>query len=275
MNSPDPVARRRADTGFVRPAIQAGRFYPGDPSVLRREVERFLETSSPVFAGIPKALIAPHAGYIYSGPTAGAAYATLVRARSRIRRVLLVGPAHYVSVTGLAVSAADAFATPLGDVRLDREAVERLQALPGVSVNDRAHEPEHCLEVQLPFLQVALESFTLVPLLAGRVEDARVSEIIELLWGGSETLVVVSSDLSHFHDYTFAREHDARTAAAIVALRGQGLRGEDACGYRPIRGLLQAAATHGLRCHQLDLRNSGDTAGPRDRVVGYGAFAFA
>lgn len=260
---------------FIRPAAQAGRFYPADPGTLRRAVERHLEASGPAVEPAPKALIAPHAGYIYSGATAGAAYATIAQAHGRIQRVVLIGPAHYVEVTGLAASGARAFATPLGDVPVDHDALKALAAFPQVGVNDRAHEPEHCLEVQLPFLQVALATFAVVPLLAGWVDDALIAKVIETLWGGPETLIVVSSDLSHFHDHAAARELDTRTAAAIVALRGGELRGEDACGFRPIRGLLTAAAARGLRCRQLDLRNSGDTAGPRDRVVGYGAFAFA
>jgi AmmeMemoRadiSam system protein B len=184
--------------------------------------------------------------------------------------VVLLGPAHYVAFRGLAASGASAFATPLGEVPVDADftASAPVQDLPA------AHRPEHCLEVELPFLQHVLAGFTIVPLLVGDAADDEVADVLDRLWGGPETLVVVSSDLSHYHDYAMARELDAGTAAAIVALDTDLIDGERACGWRPIRGLLQVARQRGLRCRQLDLRNSGDTAGPRDRVVGYGAFAF-
>lgn len=263
----------------VRTAAQAGRFYPDDPVELRREIEGFV-ASGQATAGegrqavaAPKALIAPHAGYVYSGPVAGVAYACLAPARNTVRRVVLIGPAHYAAFPGVAVSAMDAFATPLGVVPVDEEGVRVALEQGGVSRADGPHAPEHSIEVQLPFLQVVLAGFTLVPLAVGQADEAEVGRLLDALWGGPETCVIVSTDLSHFHDYETARALDAATAQAIVELRGSGLAAEDACGYEGVRGLLWVARRRGLRCRLLDLRNSGDTAGSRHRVVGYGAFA--
>ena len=255
-----------------QPAV-AGSFYPDDPAELRAAVDGYLDAARNG-GQTPKALIAPHAGYVYSGPVAGSAYAA-VRARAgRIERVVLIGPAHRVALRGLATSGADAFSTPLGDVPVDREAVEALLALPRVTEMEQAHALEHSLEVHLPFLQRALGRFSLVPLVAGDASADEVAEVLEMLWGGAETLLVISSDLSHYHDYETARRLDEATSGAIEALDPAGLSQESACGHIPIRGLLLAARNHGLRARALDVRNSGDTAGPRDQVVGYGAYAF-
>ena len=259
----------------VRPPAFAGTFYPGVAAALEEAVQRYL---SAVPAGAakepaPKALIAPHAGYVYSGPVAATAYARLAARRGAITRVVLVGPSHRVFLRGLAAPDADAFATPLGDVPIDRAWLARAQALPQVQVQDRAHAFEHSLEVHLPFLQVALGEFALVPLVAGDASPAEVAEVLDALWGGDETLVVVSSDLSHYEPYETARRLDQATARAIESLREDAIGEDDACGRVPIRGLLVAARARGLRVRALDLRSSGDTAGPRDRVVGYGSFA--
>ena len=195
--------------------------------------------------------------------------------RGQTDRVVLLGPAHYVPVRGLAASTADAFETPLGQIPLDREAIDSIASLPQVVFNDDAHAPEHSLEVHLPFLQVALGDFRLVPLLVGSVDPNAVAEVLERLWDGRETLIVISSDLSHFHDHATATELDRRTADCILGYRGDELRGDRACGFLPIEGLLSTAERRGLRPSMLDLRNSGDTAGSKDRVVGYGAFAFS
>jgi AmmeMemoRadiSam system protein B len=220
-------------------------------------------------------LIVPHAGYVYSGPVAGSAYALLEPLRDTLRRVVLLGPSHRVPFSGLALSSAEAFATPLGAVALDRAATERLAALPQVHTSDAAHAQEHSLEVQLPFLQEVLREFSLVPISAGDASAEEVADAIDLLWGGPETLILVSSDLSHYYDYEVARRFDQETTRAIEELRPEGLDERSACGRVPVRGLLVAAARHGLGARTLDLRNSGDTSGPRDQVVGYGAYAFA
>jgi AmmeMemoRadiSam system protein B/AmmeMemoRadiSam system protein A len=264
----------------VREPVVAGRFYPADPEELRATIRGFLATAAATTAAtphetadaLPKGIIAPHAGYVYSGPIAGVAHSTLRGLRGRIRRVLLFGPAHYVRLRGMALPNADEFETPLGRVPIDREAVERALSLPFVVVNDAAHAREHSLEVHVPFLQEVLGDFQLVPFAVGEVTPEEVSAVIDLLWGGNETLLVVSSDLSHFHDYETATRVDAETSRFIEALDVGHLSGERCCGFRPIGGLLRAAGSHGLRVRSLDLRNSGDTAGPRDRVVGYGAF---
>jgi len=258
----------------VRPAAVAGRFYPADPIELRRMVESFLSRVPVDTAAAPKAIIAPHAGYIYSGPIAASAYARFAPARQIIKRVVLIGPSHFVPFEGLAASSAEAFATPLGLVPVDTEAVGRICGLPQVMVLDEAHAREHSLEVQLPFLQVVLGDFQIVPLVVHEATDEAVARVLDALWGGPETRCVISSDLSHYHAYSSAQEMDAATSRAIEQLRPQDIEEDQACGRIPIRGLLRAARQRGLRARMVDLRNSGDTAGARDQVVGYGAFAF-
>ena len=258
----------------VRPPAQAGRFYPERAGELRRQIGAFFAAAEPPDLAAPKAFILPHAGYAYSGPIAASGYALLARDRAAIRRVILVGPNHYVPVAGIAVSGMRAFATPLGEVAVDREATEAALGLPGVHVDDEAHAPEHSIEVHLPFLQTVLGESAFVPLLVGQAEAAQVADVLRALWGGPETRIIVSSDLSHFHDHATASALDAVTADRIVGLSGDDLTGKDACGCRAIQGLLLLVRQWGLKGSLLDLRTSGDTAGDRRRVVGYGAFAF-
>jgi AmmeMemoRadiSam system protein B len=248
-------------------------FYPGDAGLLRTDLSALLEQAPPRSGLDPKALIVPHAGYIYSGPIAASAYACLRGSAERIRRVVLLGPAHRVGFYGLAASSASAFETPLGRIPLDRPGIDAVVRLCQVFVYDEAHAQEHSLEVQLPFLQMVLGEFELLPLVVGDADDEEVSEVLEALWGGPETLIVVSTDLSHYLDYDTAREVDAGTAAAIRAVDADGIAREGACGHKPLRALLRVARSRGLRVEELDLRNSGDTAGPRAQVVGYGAYA--
>lgn len=262
----------------LRPPAVAGTFYPGEAATLAAEVQALLAEAAvqrPATAMTPKALIAPHAGYLYSGPIAASAFDLLRPSAAAVRRVVLLGPAHFVPLRGLALPAAEAFSTPLGAVPLDAAAIEEAARLPQVAVSREAHAPEHSLEVELPFLQEILGAgFTLVPLLVGIASPEEVAEVLERLWGGEETLLVVSSDLSHYLTYETARRVDRETADAVLRLEFP-LEPHRACGAAPISGLLCAAARRGLVPHLVDLRNSGDTAGPRDRVVGYGAFAFA
>ena len=257
----------------TRPAAVAGMFYPADTAALERAVARLL-ASAPPGNEVPKAIIAPHAGYQYSGPTAAYAYRLLEGRRDVIRRVVLLGPAHRVYLQGMAVPSVDAFATPLGDVLIDTDGVRQALELPGVQASDEAHAHEHSLEVHLPFLQSVLDDFALVPIVVGVCPAQQVEAVLEALWGGDETLIVVSSDLSHFHEYAEAREIDEHTTARIEACEST-LHGEDACGAYAINGLMLAAKVHGLQVRTLDVRNSGDTAGDRHRVVGYGAYALA
>lgn len=257
----------------IRPPAVAGQFYPAEPQQLQTEVSTLLAATAPN-ATLPKAIIAPHAGYIYSGAIAASAYKPLENTRSDIERVVLLGPAHRVGFRGLALSSAAAWQTPLGSVSLDHGADEQLLALPQVQQMDEAHRQEHSLEVQLPFLQQLLGTFSLLPLVVGDADTDEVAQVLELLWGGRETLIVISSDLSHFHDYAHARMLDADASRSIEALQPELLSSEQACGRNPIRGLLAVAARHGLQAETVDLRNSGDTAGSRDRVVGYGAYVF-
>lgn len=258
----------------IRPAAVAGTFYPGDPRVLRAQISEMLSAAMPLeITPPPKAVIVPHAGYIYSGPIAATAYAAIAPLRDIVRRVVLLGPAHRVAVQSFAIPAAQACATPLGDVPISRADWLALQARPDVVVDDRPHAPEHSLEVQLPFLQMVLGAFEVVPILVGHARPAQVTEMIEQLWGGPETLIVISSDLSHYNPYHQARTCDRSTVDQILQLRG-GIDHEQACGATPVNGFLAAAAKHGLEPHLLDLRNSGDTAGDRARVVGYASVAF-
>lgn len=255
---------------MVRQPAVAGKFYPRSPDTLRQTVERYLtEAPPPPQQGALRALIAPHAGYPYSGPIAGSAFASLAAAQEGqpVRRIVLIGPAHFVPVSALAASSASAFATPLGDVAVDSTAPELAHVRP----HDAAHRPEHALEVELPFLQTVLDDFQIVPLLVGQAAPDSVADTLQTLWD-EETVLVVSSDLSHHHDYQTATRLDAETARRIEAL--QLLDEDAACGRAAINGLLRLAQQNGWRAHTVDLRNSGDTAGPRDRVVGYGAFVF-
>ena len=260
---------------YAREPAVAGTFYPGDANELGTAVEGYLaearERGEP--ADTPKALIVPHAGYVYSGPIAATAYARLAPRAGDIRRVVLLGPSHRVWFEGLAVSGASVFRTPLGAIPIDRNAVASALELPQVSERDQAHAREHSLEVQLPFLQVALSAFALAPFSVGDARPEEVAEVLDLLWGGPETLIVISTDLSHYHDYDTARRMDAETSRAIEALIPEDLDGERACGCVPLAGMLTVARRRGLGVRTLDLRNSGDTAGSRQEVVGYGAYA--
>jgi hypothetical protein len=245
----------------------AGSFYPADGEVLRGTVESLLAQAPQPDEPPPKALVAPHAGYVYSGPIAATAYARLLKARGRITRVVLLGPAHYHPLRGLAAHSAEAFETPLGRVPVEHPE--------GIGVVDAAHRREHSLETQLPFLQVTLDAFHVVPLVVGETAAEDVAGAIETLWGGEETLVVVSTDLSHYHDAPTARRLDRATADTIVGLRPEALGYESACGLHALAGLLVTLRNRGLGLECLDLRNSADTAGDPDRVVGYGAFVTA
>lgn len=257
----------------LRPPAVAGMFYPDAPSELSREIADMLADVSQRVDGSPKAVIAPHAGYIYSGPIAASAFATLASQRNTIHRVVLLGPTHRVAVRGLALPTSNAFSTPLGNVPIDRQAADAISDLPQVVFSDSAHRYEHSLEVEIPFLQMVLDEFALLPIAVGEASPTAVREVLDRLWGGGETLIVVSSDLSHYLPYDDARQIDARTAHQITGLDPL-INHYQACGATPVNGLLLAARQHGLQAQQLDLRNSGDTAGDRSRVVGYGAFAF-
>src|SRR5262245_44105331 len=258
----------------VRPAAVAGMFYPEEPHELADAVAAHLDSTeeTPQRPGFPKAVIVPHAGYIYSGPVAASAYDLLRPARGIVRRVVVLGPCHRVPVRGLALPQASAFATPLGRISIDAEAVRAIRDLPQVVESAATHAEEHALEVQLPFLQRVLGDFSLVPFVVGSAAHEKVAEVLDCLWGGDETLVVISSDLSHYHSYEAAREIDGATVRAILDLDA-GISHEQACGATPVAGMLIAARRRGLAPRLLDCRNSGDTAGDKRRVVGYASFA--
>jgi AmmeMemoRadiSam system protein B/AmmeMemoRadiSam system protein A len=263
------------DLATRRPAV-AGTFYAADPRVLSADIAAYLDearSSGREDRRAPKMLLVPHAGYVYSGPVAAHAYAQLAAGRGHIRRVVLLGPTHRVALRAIAVPTVEAFETPLGRVALDRAAIDSLADLPQVVAHDGAHAAEHALEVQLPFLQAVLGEFLLVPLAVGHVAPKDVATVIERLWGGDETLIVISSDLSHYLPYAQAKAVDGETVRHVLEL-DPNLAHDQACGATPLSAALMAARAHGLKPRLLDLRNSGDTAGDRSRVVGYCAMAF-
>jgi hypothetical protein len=256
----------------IRTPAVAGTFYTADSRQLVYEIQELLAEARPQTLS-PKALIVPHAGYVYSGAVAATAYATLKNVAPHIRRVVLLGPTHRVAIRGLALPDAEAFDTPLGRLNLDIGGMRAIAHLPQVVVSGAAHAQEHSLEVQLPFLQSMLKNFTLLPLAVGMVTADEVAEVLEAVWGGGETLIVISSDLSHYLPYAVAQSIDRKTTESVLKLH-QLASHDQACGATPINGLILAARKHHLKPHLLDLRNSGDTAGSRDGVVGYAAFAF-
>lgn len=260
-------------TKIRQPAV-AGMFYPADEQVLKDEVLTYLTDARDTKGTQPKALVVPHAGYVYSGPIAASAYKQLIPFKNKINRVVLLGPSHRVALSGLAVPDVDYFETPFGAIPIDKSGIQQLAHFPQVVVSDRAHSEEHSLEVQLPFLQVILDDFLLIPIVVGDAERHEVAEVINQLWGDEHTLIVISSDLSHYHKYDEAKQHDRATSYAIEHLRPDLISYEDACGRNGLKGMITIAQEKGLRAELLDLRNSGDTAGDKNRVVGYGAYAF-
>lgn len=257
---------------MIRHTAVAGSFYPADPKQLQQQIEHFLREAAAPEAHAPKAIIVPHAGYIYSGPIAASAYKRLLPVRDSISRVVLLGPSHRVAFPGLALSRAESFATPLGDIPLDTDLIATLEELPFVQYIEQAHSHEHSLEVHLPFLQQTLKAFKLVPIVVGDATPEQVDAVLEMLWGGPETLIVISSDLSHYHDYATAQRIDRATSDKIEHLQYEQLNFESACGRIPVSGLLALARKKSLRVKNIDLRNSGDTAGDKQHVVGYGAY---
>jgi MEMO1 family protein len=254
----------------IRAAAVAGQFYPGDAAELAQTVDKFLRAESTNLP-CPKAIVAPHAGYVYSGSTAAKAYARVRNGADVISRVILLGPAHRVGFRGMALSGADFYSTPLGQVPIDKAAVERIRKLASVGNLDQAHAEEHSLEVHLPFLQRCLGKFSLVPIVVGQCQAEDVARVLDTLWGGAETLIVVSSDLSHQMPYPDAQSKDAKTSLKILN-RDTDIKGDQACGHNPLNGLLQLLRKKKLQIQELSVINSGDTAGNKDRVVGYGAY---
>lgn len=257
----------------IRQPAVSGSFYPDNPKILRAMLEDYLQQVVITPADkAPRAVIVPHAGYIYSGEIAASAYARLRPKRSIIKRVVILGPSHRVGFSGLALSHAEVFKTPLGDIPLDTTAIATLVNFPFVEYMDQAHLYEHSLEVQLPFLQVTLDSFQLIPIVVGDCSAEQIEQVLELFYGKDDTLIVISSDLSHFHDYATAQQLDKETSEKIERLDYQHLDYDSACGRAPVSGLLALAKNKSLRVETIDLRNSGDTAGDKSRVVGYGAY---
>jgi len=257
----------------IREAAVSGMFYPDDPSTLQTMVNSFLDNAT-ILPHHFRAIIAPHAGYIYSGETAAKAYKQLSALKEKINQVVLLGPAHRVAFSGLAASSVDYFETPLGTIPLNKNAIRDLQQLPQVNILDEAHAQEHSLEVHLPFLQTVLGDFSLIPLVVGDTDKESVSEVLEYFWHDPSVFFVISSDLSHFQEYNAAKTIDQQTANAIMNIKPEEIGYDQACGRMPINGLLSLAQKYHLKPTLIDLSNSGDTAGSHDRVVGYGAFGF-
>jgi MEMO1 family protein len=256
----------------IRPAAVAGMFYSADPDQLQSDVAHYLQQATSSSNFTPKAIIAPHAGYIYSGPIAASAYKLLQPARHLIKQIILLGPSHRVAFRGIATPNADYFSTPLGNIKINRGLCEQIESLDFVHANAAAHAQEHSLEVQLPFLQNILDDFELTPLVVGDCDAQDVAKLLDSIWGKSDTLVVISSDLSHYHNYPTAKQLDQKTSLAIENCQPENISYEDACGRTPLNGLLTLAKQKHLSIDTLDLRNSGDTAGDKERVVGYGAY---
>lgn len=256
----------------IRQPAVAGMFYSSDKQSLKADIQQYLQQAKTEHNIIPKAIIVPHAGYIYSGSVAASAYKYIVPLKDKINRVVLLGPSHRVAFTGLAVPESDVFNTPLGDIPIDQKGVQSVLELSQVSISEQAHREEHSLEVQLPFLQEILGDFSLVPLVVGDAERHEVAEVIEKLWGDEHTLIIISTDLSHFHEYKEAQTIDKATSDAIINLKSEHIQYEDACGRNGLKGMLTVAEEKNLSIDLLDLRNSGDTAGDKSRVVGYGAY---
>jgi len=262
---------------LVRPPAVAGAFYPASATTLAHDIQAYLDAveadDQVSHDHPPKAIVVPHAGYVYSGPIAASAYAKLLPLKGRIERVVLLGPCHRVPVRGLALCEADSYVTPLGQVPVDHTLDANILALESTEVYDAAHQPEHSLEVQLPFLQAVLGGFKVLPIVVGGATPGQVAKVLDCVWGGPETLIVISTDLSHYLNYDTARAIDQRTCQAIETLNGDAIHDDQACGRHPLKGLLETAKRRGMTVETLDLRNSGDTAGTRDQVVGYGAWA--
>ncbi|MBU0743860.1 MAG: AmmeMemoRadiSam system protein B [Gammaproteobacteria bacterium] len=258
---------------LIHPNV-AGKFYPANPDILRQDVLNMLSNAKEKEKlPIPKAIISPHAGYIYSGPIAASAYACLTKAKQQIKRVIIFAPSHQYPVDSIATTNADFYLTPLGPIEIDHKTISSL-SFPYLNIVEEAFNYEHALEVHLPFLQLTLEEFSLIPFLVGNATPLQVEEILDKLWGGPETLIIISSDLSHYHPYQSANNIDKKTALAITTLCPDGFTSKSACGSTIIKGLLTVASKRKMHVLQVDLRNSGDTAGSKDSVVGYGSFHF-
>lgn len=257
----------------IRPPAVAGSFYPADPLMLQKKVTELLAKAKH-FKPFPKAIVVPHAGFTFSGPIASSAYAGLINQKNTINKIVILGPAHTMHFKGVAYNPVTYFSTPLGEIKQDKTLLDKIINLPFVQPLEAAHAKEHCLEVQLPFCQLVFSKFTILPLLVGETSELDVALLLDQLWGNEDTLIIISSDLSHYHPYDIAQKEDSKTIFSIDTLDAEAIVHESACGYYPLRGFLHYARQHNLRGLLLDARNSGDTAGGKDKVVGYAAYHF-
>ena len=257
----------------IKQADVAGMFYPGEEASLRQMVDGFIQKALS-FDLRPRAIIAPHAGYIYSGSIAGTAYKTIAAVRDQIENVIIMSPAHRFYLRGIALHMADAFATPLGNIPVNIGIVKKIKQFSSVQWEERSFIQEHGLETHLPFIQRAFKpGIKIVPMIVGECQESEVAEILESVWEDPRNFVIISSDLSHFHSYADAKKLDRNTVDLIQNLDSQSLDTEFACGHYPICGLLNLARNRKLKIKALDIRSSGDTAGSKESVVGYGSFA--
>ncbi len=259
---------------FVRTTAVAGAFYPSEPEILSKDIQRYIEETPSVSLPVPKAIIVPHAGYEYSAGVAASAYKLLKSGRKSIKKVVILAPSHKIGFNGMALTKASAYETPLGNVEIDKEMNEQLLALPLVDYLEEAHKSEHSLEVQLPFLKEALDDFKLIPVITGNASPTDVETLLETVWGKKDTLIVISTDLSHYLPYNEACILDNKTKTAIENLDIDSIEQEQACGYVPLKGMLTIAKAKKMQVETLEVKNSGDTSGSKNRVVGYGAWAF-
>lgn len=259
---------------FVRPTAVAGAFYPSEPEILRKDIQKYIEKAPSISMPVPKAIIVPHAGYEYSAEVAASAYKLLKSARKSINKVVILAPSHKVGFDGMALTDASAYETPLGNVEIDKEMNEKLLALPSVGYLEEAHKDEHSLEVQLPFLQEVLDDFKLIPVITGNTSPTEVVALLEIVWGEKDTLIVISTDLSHYLPYNEACILDNKTKTAIENLDVNSIQQEQACGHVPLKGMLTIAKSKKMQVETLEVKNSGNTSGSKNRVVGYGAWAF-
>lgn len=258
----------------IRRSAVAGYFYPSNKEILIKQIKNFLENATLKFNYTPYALICPHAGYVYSGPIAGFSYKTLLPNKKNYKNIIILGPSHFEYVNGIAYISAEYFETPLGNAKVDLETLEKIKKLDFLVQNEDAHKKEHSIEVQIPFIQYIFQNdIPILPLAFGKISPEKIKILLETIWN-PETLIIISSDLSHYYDYDTAKKLDKQTSDAILNLDSDAIQYEQACGRIGIQGLLMFAKEKNWKAYLLDLRNSGDTSGSKTQVVGYGAWSF-
>jgi len=260
-----------------RQASVAGSFYPKNPAQLKKTLTNLFNANEDLnidFQTPVKAIIAPHAGYIYSGPIAAKAYSLVSTCIKGKNKITIIGPSHFVPFNGIALSTAEFFETPLGKIKVDHHAYELINRIPEVIYLDEAHAREHSIEVHLPFIQYLKKDVRIIPLAVGQTSYQKVAKVLEKFCEEKDNLIIISSDLSHYHAYGYAQKYDLQTALKIENYKCSQLGPNEACGYLAIAGLLKMAKDRKYKIKRIDLCNSGDTSGSKDTVVGYGSWFF-